>query len=141
GALIEIIVRYVSLNCLDFFQVHRPTRPIKSLMERFSTRQAGVILGIAGFALIVLIGRTAYLQTSLREKISSKLDRQSHYTFPMPARRGSIFDATGQLLAGTVQSTTMFVDTKFMIDQYELKPGDSSALEPDLERLSALIDR
>ena len=110
-------------------------------MQRFSAHRAGIVLGLAGAALIVLIGRTAYLQTSMRDKISSKLERQSHYTVTMPARRGSIFDSNGQLLAGTVQSTTLFVDPKFMIDQYELRPGDSSAMERDLGKLSELIDR
>ncbi|HQY87252.1 MAG TPA: penicillin-binding protein 2 [Tepidisphaeraceae bacterium] len=110
-------------------------------MERFSTQRAGIVLAIAGVALIGLIGRTAYLQTSLRDRIATKLDRQSHYTVKMPARRGSIFDSTGQLLAGTVQTTTLFVDPKFMIDQYETRPGDSSAMERDLEKLSQLIDR
>lgn len=91
--------------------------------------------------LLALLGRVVHLQTGVRDRIASRLERQQHFNQTLPARRGSIFDSTGQLLAGSVQSSVLFVDPKFLIDQYDLRRQGAVAIERDMERLAAILDR
>lgn len=110
-------------------------------MNTFSTtRAAGVMIVIGGF-LLGLTGRVAYLQTYGREHTIRRAERQQHQSEIIYSRRGSIFDSTGLLMAGTVQQTCLFVDPKFMQDQFQADGRSLVDMDRALDKLAKLIDR
>ena len=87
-------------------------------MSTFSPGRAAGVFCFLCAALVALIGRVAYLETYGRQQTLRKAERR-HQTLLLQARRGSIFDRNGFLLAGTIQTQTLFVDPKFMYEVYQ----------------------
>ncbi|MBC7784441.1 MAG: penicillin-binding protein 2 [Burkholderiales bacterium] len=106
-----------------------------------SFRASGVFLLIV-LIFGALIGRVGYLQSWGSQKNIARAERQQFQAEPLFARRGSVFDRNGMLMAGTVQSQSLFVDPKFMADEFK-----NLGLEPLLEmdqavgRICKIIDR
>jgi cell division protein FtsI (penicillin-binding protein 3) len=96
---------------------------------------------VIGCFLVGLTGRVAYLQTYGREQTLRKAERQQHQNETLYARRGSIFDANGMLMAGTVQTMALFVDPKFMQDEFQTEGRSLVDMDQAVERLAAIIDR
>lgn len=111
-------------------------------MVTFSPIRAAVVLLTIGVLLTALSARVAYLQTYGREQTIRRAERQQHQNETLFARRGSIFDASGLLLAGTVQMMSVYVDPKFMQEQYDGVDGRTlNDMDRDLGKLGELIDR
>lgn len=126
-------------------------------MVSFSPRRAAVIMGTLCVALAGMIGRVAYLQTYNREKTINSAERQQHITEKLISRRGSIYDANGCLMAGTIQTQTVYVDPQFMLECYQggdpieedaprprRKPAEARTLvqmDEDIARLARLLDK
>ena len=104
-----------------------------------STRRLGVVLLLIGVGLVSLVGRVAYLQTAAAGRIVAKAQRQQDSKQSLSARRGSIFDRNGLMLAGSVQTTALYADPKFMVAQYEAKGRSLAEMDRDLERVAALV--
>src|ERR1700733_12155230 len=85
----------------------------------FSRARAALVYLIVGAAFVALLGRVAYLQSWGREQNIGRAERQQHQTETLYARRGSIFDRSGMLMAGTVQEQALYVDPKFMQDSFQ----------------------
>jgi cell division protein FtsI (penicillin-binding protein 3) len=94
-----------------------------------------------GAALVLLTGRVAYLQTYGREQTVQKADRQQHQSEIIHSRRGCIFDSTGMLMAGTIQQKALFVDPKFMQEQFQVEGRSLVEMDEAIERLSRIIDK
>src|SRR5450432_1418865 len=110
-------------------------------MHRFSpTRAAVTMIAIAGL-MILLIGRVAYLQTYGREQTIRRAERQQHQTETLYARRGSVFDSTGLLMAGTVQTQSLFVDPKFMQDEFQEDGRSLIDMDKSIAELAKLLDK
>ena len=109
-------------------------------MPRFSVRLALVIFTLIAIALTTLVGRAGYLQTYKREKIIRSAERQQHQTETLVARRGSIFDCNGMLMAGTVQTTALFIDPKFMFEQFEAEAFTPQKIDETVRKLAYIID-
>ena len=88
-------------------------------MITFSPIRAAIVICSIGTLLLTLLGRVGYLQTYGREQTIRRAERQQHQNEILQSRRGSIYDCNGMLMAGTVQSTSLFIDPKFMQDQFE----------------------
>ena len=86
------------------------------------------------------MGRVAYLQTYGREQTIRAAERQQHQTEILHARRGSIFDCNGMLMAGTVQSETLFIDPKFMQDCFQEDGKSLVDMDKALDKLANIID-
>ena len=110
-------------------------------MNGFSPARAGLSLGVVATLLLTLLGRVWWLETKGAHAIADRADRQQHVNETLIARRGSIFDSTGQLLAGSVQVQALFVDPKDLIDAYGSKPGGTAQLEKAIAALAKLVDR
>ena len=110
-------------------------------MDSFSARRAGVVFVSLGAILIALIGRVAYLQTYGRQQTLRQAERQQHQTEDLQARRGSIFDRNGFLLAGTIQSQTLFVDPKFMYDVFQQDGHSLVEMDAAIMHLAQLLDK
>ncbi|MEA2707446.1 MAG: hypothetical protein QOF78_47 [Phycisphaerales bacterium] len=110
-------------------------------MRTFSPIRAAVVF--VGIALLMsaLLGRVVYLQTYGRQQTIDKAERQQHTREALLARRGAIFDSTGMLMAGTVQTRTLFVDPKFMQDQFQKEGRSLTDMDDAVAKLAGLIDR
>ncbi len=106
----------------------------------FSPRRAGIVVALIVAALLALIGRVAYLQTYGREQTIRQTDRQQHMTETLFARRGTVYDSTGNVLAGTVQTQALFVDPKFMFEQFQANGLESAEIRHRLDQLADLVE-
>lgn len=111
-----------------------PTSPSKAA--------AGVLLGMIVLVFTALVGRVGYLQSWGAQRNIARAERQQFQREPLFARRGSIFDRNGLLMAGTVQAQSVFIDPKFMYEQFESE-GRSPELAMDqaVGKIARLIDR
>jgi cell division protein FtsI (penicillin-binding protein 3) len=107
-------------------------------MPTFSIFRAGGLLGGLVFLFIALCGRVAYLQTYGRQQTILRAERQQHQDVVLPARRGGIFDRNGVLMAGTIQTQTIFMDPKFMAEQLQ---DNHQAMDAALDKVAALTDQ
>src|SRR4029079_14196873 len=101
-------------------------------------RAAMVMVGI-GCGLVGLTGRVAYLQTYGREQTIRWGERQQHQNETLFARRGSIFDTTGLLMAGTVQTQCLFIDPKFMQDQFQADGRSLVDMDKAIDKLAPML--
>src|SRR3954463_12965394 len=110
-------------------------------MPTFSPRRAAAIMVCMFCALGGMIGRVAYLQTYGRERTINSAERQQHLTEKLISRRGCIYDANGCLMAGTIQTQTLYVDPKFMQDCYQLDGKSLVQMDEDVAKLAKLLDK
>jgi cell division protein FtsI/penicillin-binding protein 2 len=110
-------------------------------MPTFSPRRAAAIMVVMCLALAGMIGRVAYLQTYGRERTINSADRQQHVMEKLISRRGSIYDSNGCLMAGTIQTQTVYVDPKFLQDCYQADGKSLVAMDEDIRKLAKLIDK
>ena len=110
-------------------------------MPLFSSVRAAIVLIGIFMAFCLLTGRVGYLQTYGRQQTIEQADRQQHHNQTLPSRRGSIYDRNGMLMAGTVQTRTLFVDPKFMQDAFQAEGRSLVEMDEAIEQIAALIDR
>ena len=110
-------------------------------MPTFSPRRAAVLMAVLIFGLAGMSARVAYLQTYGRAKIINWSDRQQHITEKLISRRGSIYDANGCLMAGTIQTKNLYVDPKFMHECFQSEGKNLGEMDEAVKRLARLIDR
>ncbi len=110
-------------------------------MAEFSPTRAFSILAVIGALLLALVGRVAYLQTIGRTATIRQADRQQHRTIGLQARRGSIYTQDGILMAGTVQTQTLYVDPKFMQDQFQKDGHSLVEMDDAITKLAKLIGK
>ena len=110
-------------------------------MDAFQPRRAASVFFSLGGILVLLIGRVAYLETYGREQTLGRAERQQHQSIELQARRGSIFDRNGFLLAGTIQTQTLYVDPKFMYEVFQQDGHSLVELDDAVLRLAKLVDK
>src|SRR3954449_9311848 len=110
-------------------------------MSTFSTTRAACVMSTIAALLCALIGRVLFLQTFGRQQTLDRAERQQHTKEILPARRGGIFDSTGMLMAGTVQTRDLFVDPKFMQDQFQKEGRSLVQMDEAVAKLASLIDK
>src|SRR5438270_2916734 len=116
-------------------------KPAPAAYFTFSVGRAAFVLVVLGMMLLGMVGRVAYLQTYGREKTIRSAERQQHQVETLYARRGTVYDALGTLMAGTVQNMDLFVDPTFMADYYTADDKDYNEYLRSIEKLAKLIDR
>lgn len=112
-------------------------------LPTFSPVRAALVFTTLMLGLGALVGRVAYLQTYGREQTIARAERQQQQSEVLQARRGSIFDRNGMLMAGTVQTQTVFIDPKFMLDRYQdprENRGGLVEMDRALTRLAEVLD-
>jgi cell division protein FtsI (penicillin-binding protein 3) len=92
-------------------------------------------------ALSGMVGRVAYLQTYGRERTINSAERQQHITERLSSRRGSVYDANGCLMAGTIQTQILYADPKFLQDCYQADGKSLVQMDEDVRRLARLLDK
>lgn len=110
-------------------------------MRTFSTTRAAVVMVTIALLMSTLMGRVLFLQTYGRQQTLDRAERQQHTKEALPARRGGIFDSTGMLMAGTVQTRDLFVDPKFMADQFQKEGHSLVEMDEAVGKLAKAIDK
>jgi cell division protein FtsI/penicillin-binding protein 2 len=110
-------------------------------MPTFSTYRAGSVLGGIIVLFAALCVRVGYLQTYGREQSINRAERQQHLNVSLPARRGGIFDRNGILMAGTIQTQTLFIDPQFMAEEFDRTGEGKQGMEDALDKLADQIDK
>ena len=110
-------------------------------MPTFSVQRAALTIFGLAFLLLGMSARVAYLQTINRDRTRNSAERQQHQNEILPARRGTIFDATGTIMAGTVQNQDLFVDPKFLGDYYATEGRDYREFQRIIHKLANLVDK
>ena len=110
-------------------------------MPTISTTRAASVMIVIIAMLTALVGRVAYLQTIGRQQTIRRAEGQQHQNQTMQARRGCIFDSNGILMAGTVQTNTLYIDPKFTQDRYQEGTRSLVEMDDDIAKLAKLIDR
>jgi len=110
-------------------------------LPRFSTARAAAVLVGIGVLFGTLLARVGYLQTYGRQRTIAQADRQQYRTERMPARRGCIFDSTGNLMAGSVQTKVLFADPKFMLEAYQAEHHNLAEMDDAVAALAKILDR
>jgi cell division protein FtsI (penicillin-binding protein 3) len=106
----------------------------------FFPRRAQAVIAFILVAMITLIFRVGYLQTYGAQQNILRAERQHHQRSTLHARRGSIFDANGMLLAGTVQKESVFVDPKFMFECLEADGKSPAQVMEIIRRLADCLE-
>jgi cell division protein FtsI/penicillin-binding protein 2 len=110
-------------------------------MPTFSpSRAAAVMLTIVAL-FCALVGRVVYLQTFGREQTIRRAERQQHQYESLTARRGDIFDRNRIMMAGTVQTESLYVDPKFMQDCFQEDGHSLVEMDDAIDKLAKLIDK
>jgi cell division protein FtsI/penicillin-binding protein 2 len=110
-------------------------------MRNFSAIQSAAVMTVIVGLFLALGGRVAYLQTYGRETTIDRADRQQHQSLILPARRGDIYDCNGMLMAGTIQTRSLFVDPKFILDQFQAPGHNLAEMDEALAKLGKIIDK
>ncbi len=100
-----------------------------------------MILGLLSAVMLALVGRVYYLQTEGAKKFRASTIQQHTARETLIARRGSIFDRHGNLLAGTVLTRAVYVDPREMHAGYIARPGGLRQMEADVASLARIIGR
>jgi cell division protein FtsI (penicillin-binding protein 3) len=108
-------------------------------MQLFLPIRAAVTMLLITALMIALIGRVAWLQTYGREQTIRRAERQQHQDEVLYSRRGSIFDRSGLLMAGTVQKMSLFVDPKFMQDCFQEDGKSLVEMDKAVEHLAKML--
>lgn len=112
----------------------------ESPRSAFSPTRAIALLCVLLTALSALVARVAYLQTYGRQTTILRAENQQHMGERLASRRGTIFDATGNILAGTIEQKGLFVDPKFMFEQFAAEGLTNAEIRSRLSELANLTD-
>jgi cell division protein FtsI/penicillin-binding protein 2 len=110
-------------------------------MSTFSPSRALGVFCVIAVLFTGLMGRVVFLQTYGRQQTLDRAEKQQHTKETIFARRGGIFDSTGMLMAGTVQTQTLFVDPKFMQDQFQKEGHSLVEMDDAVANLARCIDK
>jgi len=94
--------------------------------ERRPRRRGAVLLSGVALLLVALAGRLVYINCALSARLLEFADKQQSGFSNVPARRGTIFDARGRVLATSRRQPDVFVDP-FYVDDVEALAGKLGA--------------
>jgi cell division protein FtsI (penicillin-binding protein 3) len=98
--------------------------------------RAATMLALLAIILVAVAVRAVRLQAGLPTPAEALAERQQHGQRPLPARRGTIFDTGGNVLAATVPSRHVFIDPAFF---HQHADADPAAADAGLERLAEVL--
>jgi penicillin-binding protein 2 len=112
-------------------------------MPEVNSRRRLVVIGAIVIALFAgLLTRLWFLQVTGGETLAVAAQRNSSRLVYVPAVRGTIYDAKGQVLAQTVPVTTLTVDRQKLTaaDRVTLEKSLGQMLNVDAKAVDALLD-
>ena len=113
---------------------HRDNEPVP---PQTSLRYGQLMLAIPAAVLLVLIGRLVYIQTQMSPRLLAYAENQRTARRVLPARRGTILDRNGRILAASREVPSVFADAALVADV----PATAAALSPVLDMPATEIER
>jgi cell division protein FtsI/penicillin-binding protein 2 len=114
---------------------------LPTMNSSFSVARARFVIVALLAAFSAMAFRVAYLQTAGRQQTIRRAESQQHQSHILPHRRGSIYDRNGMELAGTVQTPSLFIDPKFLQDQFQQEGRSLVEMDGVVSKLAKLIDK
>jgi cell division protein FtsI (penicillin-binding protein 3) len=102
-------------------------------------RRIRLLLVVLMLALAASLGRAVWLQAVHAEPLARMAESQHRETVAVPARRGTIYDRRGALLAIGEQATTVYADPRRVRDPREAARAAAEALGVDAEALAGAL--
>jgi cell division protein FtsI (penicillin-binding protein 3) len=84
------------------------------ITRKMIARNGRIVISIIAFFWLVFIARAAQIQIIDSQRFKDYADSQQRSTMPLAARRGSIYDCKGRLLAGDIEARSYSVNPKYM---------------------------
>jgi cell division protein FtsI (penicillin-binding protein 3) len=84
--------------------------PVSFDIARWQRRTAAVVLGALALLFAGLVGRLIYIDTVMAPRLRGVAIEQQEGSTAIPARRGTIFDARGRVMAVSEVRNSVFVD-------------------------------
>lgn len=99
-----------------------------------SRRRAAFCMGLLALMLVLLVGRLIQINTSMAPKLLGLAARQRTSEMIIPARRGSIYDRRGRVLAGSEMRPSLYADPSLIDDPAETarKIGEIIRVDPGM---------
>src|SRR5256714_200593 len=110
-------------------------------MGTFSLKRAAAVCVATAPLGAGVRGRVVCFKSSGRQGAVAGAEGQQHTKEALSARRGGIWDSTGILMAGTVQTRTLFIDPKFMQDQFQKEGHSLAEMDECVAKLAKIIDK
>jgi cell division protein FtsI (penicillin-binding protein 3) len=107
----------------------------------FSPNRTALLFATIVGLFVCLIVRVAFLQTYGRESTISRADFQQHLFLTLAARRGDIYDRNGLMMAGSVQTRSLFVDPAFMQQYFQSEGHSLVEMDEGIQKLATLLDK
>lgn len=107
-----------------------------------STRRPMRYVGRAFLAIaLVFFGRLVYLQVLVAPSYTAMAEESRTINFPITPKRGTIYDRNGQILAVSVDCTTIYCNPSEVTDARHEASMISTVLEEDAEFYEGLLSR
>ncbi len=110
-------------------------------VEERQRRFGAVLLGGLILLLVGLGGRLVYIDTALHDRLLDIAEVQYHGKSVIPARRGTIYDARGRVVATSRRIPDVFVDPAGVDDLQELAGAVAARLNVAPEEILEKINR
>ena len=106
---------------------------------QLADRRIRLLLTVLLFAFAAALGRAVWLQAVQARPLARLATSQHRETIATPARRGTIFDRTGSLLAIGEQATTVYADPRHVRDPRAAAAAAARILRLDQAKLAAAL--
>ena len=97
-------------------------------------QRGGWCMGLLGLTLLALVARLVQINTMMAPRLIAVAERQRTGVRVVPARRGSIFDRRGRLLAGSRLRPSLYADPSLIDNPADTarKLGDMLGVDPGI---------
>jgi cell division protein FtsI (penicillin-binding protein 3) len=106
---------------------------------QLADRRIRLLLTVLLFAFAAALGRAVWLQAVQARPLARLATSQHRETIATPARRGTIFDRTGSLLAIGEQATTVYADPRHVRDPRAVAAAAARILHLDPGKLAVAL--
>jgi len=110
-------------------------------LDRYQCRAGLVVLIAVGLLFLVLAYRLVHINMTYRDRLLAAAHRQHESKSLWPARRGTILDRNGRVVAGTRQMSDVFVDPFGVTDLDELAGAVAARLSVSPDAIIESIRR
>jgi len=110
-------------------------------LDRYQCRAGLVVFVAIGLLFAGLAYRLVHINTAYRERLLASAERQHESTSNLPARRGTILDRNGRVVAGTRQMPDVFIDPFGVADMESLAAAVAARLSVSPNEILEMLQR
>ncbi len=135
---------FKSANSTTYAKRANRRSSIKSKVDAFN-KWSGIRFQMAGGLFLIawacLWGRTFYIQLIKGPELANSANRQHSYTEIVEARRGTIYDRNGQLLAQSIEARSIYANPRAMTKPDEVAIQLAELINGDVDKFKELFQR